>query len=177
MGIARPGNPAAGQGCPDQALSGDVSASALGDDAERAAHAIAAARQALGQQLATLRRAAGHSQKDFAPLTGYGRSTVANVETGHQNVPRAFWERCAQALSADMLIAGYDQLQAMVFTHREKAAKRTQAARDAKVRAWHQARQPYGTGRAFEFVPLPASARQMRSTSGYQHPMAEWLIT
>jgi hypothetical protein len=76
-----------------------------------------------------------------------------------------------------MLIAGYDQLQAMVFTHREKAAKRTQAARDAKVRAWHQARQPYGTGRAFEFVPLPASARQMRSTSGYQHPMAEWLIT
>ena len=48
MATARPGDPAARQGCPDQVLSGDVSASALGDDAERAAHVIAAARQAFG---------------------------------------------------------------------------------------------------------------------------------
>src|SRR5450755_4623538 len=82
---------------------------AMADDAEnQAAHAISAARQALGRQLAALRRTAGYSQKDFAPLTGYRRGTVANVETGRQNVPRVFWERCAKALGADELVAAHE---------------------------------------------------------------------
>jgi DNA-binding XRE family transcriptional regulator len=68
--------------------------------------AITAARQALGLQLAALRRAAGYSQKDFAPLTGYRRGTVANVETGRQNAPRVFWERCAQALGQGLVKVG-----------------------------------------------------------------------
>ncbi len=54
---------------------------------------ITAARYALGRQLAALRSAAGYNQTDFAPLTGYGRSTVANVEVGRQNVGWDFWER------------------------------------------------------------------------------------
>jgi transcriptional regulator with XRE-family HTH domain len=63
--------------------------------------AIEAARKALGRQLAALRQAAGYNQQGFAPLTGYGRSTLANVETGRQNVARSFWIRCAQELAAD----------------------------------------------------------------------------
>jgi DNA-binding transcriptional regulator YiaG len=47
------------------------------------------ARRALGKQLALLRKAAGYSQHQFAPLTSYGRSTIANVEVGRQRVPRA----------------------------------------------------------------------------------------
>jgi hypothetical protein len=68
-------------------------------------------RRALGRQLAALRRASGHSQHSLAPLTLYGRSTVANVETGRQNAPRDFWIRCDEALGSDgALLAGYDRL-------------------------------------------------------------------
>lgn len=101
------------------------------DEENRTAQAVAAARQALGQQLAALRRTVGYSQKDLAPLTGYQRGTVANVETGRQNVPRLFWERCAQALGADALLAGYDQIQAMVAARRLEAARQAQAPSDA----------------------------------------------
>jgi transcriptional regulator with XRE-family HTH domain len=60
--------------------------------------AVVEARLALGRQLAALRRAAGHSQHSFAGLLLYGRSTLANVETGRQNVPREFWRRCDAVL-------------------------------------------------------------------------------
>jgi DNA-binding XRE family transcriptional regulator len=46
--------------------------------------AIVEARRALGRQLAALRKAAGYSQHEFAPLTHYARSTSANVEVGRQ---------------------------------------------------------------------------------------------
>jgi transcriptional regulator with XRE-family HTH domain len=48
---------------------------------------ITAARQALGRLLARYRKAAGFNQHELAPRTHYGRSTIANVETGRQNVP------------------------------------------------------------------------------------------
>lgn len=111
-----------------------------GRDNERrgGANGIAAARQALGLQLAALRRAAGYSQKNFAPLTGYQRSTVANVETGRQNVPRAFWERCARALGADVLVAGYDQIEAMVTADRQEAARAAHAVQFVALPAHRQ---------------------------------------
>src|SRR6266498_1533743 len=63
--------------------------------------AIAEARRQLGRQLAALRKAAGYSsQHDLAPLTFYGRSTIANVETGRQHAGRAFWQRCDEVLAA-----------------------------------------------------------------------------
>ena len=62
---------------------------------------ITAARHALGRLLAQYRKAAGLNQRDLAPHTYYGRSTIANVETGRQNVPRDFWERCDRTLNAD----------------------------------------------------------------------------
>jgi transcriptional regulator with XRE-family HTH domain len=51
----------------------------------------AAPSSALGVELAAYRRAAGYTQAQFAELTGYSRSTIANVETGRQHVSRDFW--------------------------------------------------------------------------------------
>ncbi len=68
--------------------------------------AAATARQALGEELAAYRVAAGYTQARFAHLTGYSRSTVANVETGRQRVPRMFWERCDTALRTAHLLTG-----------------------------------------------------------------------
>ncbi len=66
-------------------------------------------RRRLGRQLAALRRAAGHTQHSFAPLTHYGRSTIANVETGAQRAPREFWARCDDVVGArGRLLAAYD---------------------------------------------------------------------
>ena len=85
------------------------------------------------------RQAAGYSQEEFAPLTGYGRSTLANVETGRQNVPRAFWVRCQEELGAGSLVPAYDEIQAMVRADRLAAAGQAQVAREARVHAWRRA--------------------------------------
>ena len=63
----------------------------------------------LGQQLAASRHAAGLSQHRLALLVEYSRSTIANVETGRQHVPRGFWVRCDEALGTGTALArGYD---------------------------------------------------------------------
>ncbi|MFI6785481.1 helix-turn-helix domain-containing protein [Micromonospora sp. NPDC050276] len=54
---------------------------------------IAKAWIALGQLLASSRKAASYTQEAFAPLVNYGRSTIANVETGRQRVGRNFCQR------------------------------------------------------------------------------------
>lgn len=86
--------------------------------------AIAEARRTLGRQLAELRRAAGYSQQEFAPLTHYGRSTIANVEVGRQHAPRTFWQLCDDVLSASgTLSGGYDHLQTIIRQHHEEVAR------------------------------------------------------
>jgi tetratricopeptide (TPR) repeat protein len=70
--------------------------------------------RALGRQLAGLRKRAGYTQHTFAPLTSYGRSTVANAESGSQRVARGFWARCDELLLADSRMARrYDEILAM----------------------------------------------------------------
>ena len=61
--------------------------------------AINEAKLALGRQLAAYRDAAGLKQQELAPRVHYGRSTIANVETGRQTCSGAFWERCYQELA------------------------------------------------------------------------------
>ena len=56
----------------------------------RESQTVENARRALGAQLAAYRRAAGYSQEAFAAHVDYSRSTIANVETGRQRVPRRF---------------------------------------------------------------------------------------
>ena len=99
-----------------------------------------ALRVTLGRRLAERRQAAGYSQTAFAPMTGYARSTVANVEVGRQNVPRDFWQRCDLALGTGaMFVAGYDDLQAAHRRRRDAVARAAQAERRARVRQWQVA--------------------------------------
>lgn len=92
---------------------------------------ITTARAALGQQLALHRKAAGYTQHTFAPLTHYGRSTIANVEAGRQNVPRAFWERCDELLRASgVLVAAYDRMDQLVRLRLRRAAEHVGQAPD-----------------------------------------------
>lgn len=91
-------------------------------------------RKALGRRLALLREAAGYTQHEFAPLTLYGRSTVANVETGGQRAQREFWQRCDEALATGgALTADYDEL-----TGLEQQLRATEA--------WSAADSPGGDG-------------------------------
>lgn len=91
-----------------------------------AGYGVPDARRTLGRQLAALRKAAGYSQHGFAPLTLYGRSTLANVETGRQNVPREFWQRCDAALGAGgALVAGFEAVQALRHRAHRRAAEAT----------------------------------------------------
>lgn len=87
-------------------------------------HTIAEARRRLGRQLAALRKAAGYSQHEFAPLTHYTRSTIAKVEVGRQHASRAFWRLSDDVLSADgILSSGYDDLQELIRQHHEDVAR------------------------------------------------------
>jgi Helix-turn-helix domain/Bifunctional DNA primase/polymerase, N-terminal len=72
---------------------------------------VRALRRDLGRALKQARGAAGYSQAQLARRTGYARSTVSTVESGSQNVPRAFWERSDAVLGTGAaLIAQYDRL-------------------------------------------------------------------
>lgn len=80
----------------------------------------------LGRQLAALRKAAGYTQDAFAPKTLYGRSTIANVETGGQRAPREFWQRCDRALgTGGILTRRYDDVEAIAQCQRAQDTRRT----------------------------------------------------
>lgn len=92
------------------------------------------AKLALGRQLAAYRDAAGLRQQELAPRVHYGRSTIANVETGRQTCSGAFWERCDQELAADgALVRGYEDLKALTRAHQAEVASRMEADRAAKL--------------------------------------------
>jgi transcriptional regulator with XRE-family HTH domain len=118
-----------------------------------ASRVIVEARRRLGQRLAAKRQAAGYSQAAFAPLTGYSRSTLANVEIGRQHAPRDFWQRCDLSLGdGGAFTAGYDELEAVIRQEQEQAAGRLRAQRQARAACWSSPAPapagPGGTGRA-----------------------------
>jgi transcriptional regulator with XRE-family HTH domain len=91
-------------------------------------------RRALGRRLAALRSRSGFSQWEFAPLTGYSRSTLSDAELGRHRLRREFWERCDEALaSGGLLIAAYDQIEAQAMEARRRARSRAQAAREEQA--------------------------------------------
>src|SRR5947207_15301710 len=97
--------------------------------------AIIEVKRALGRQLAAYREAAGLNQHQLARRVSYGRSTVANVETGRQSCSRAFWERCDAELDTDgALIRGYQELNALTRARRADIAHLMDAERIAKLR-------------------------------------------
>jgi DNA-binding XRE family transcriptional regulator len=97
--------------------------------------AITEARRALGRQLAAYREAAGLIQEQLAPLIHYGRSTIANAETGYSTCSRTFWERCDKALKASGdLLRGYDEFKALTRQQQAEIAQRMEAERSARYR-------------------------------------------
>lgn len=94
----------------------------------REPEAVAQARRELGTELAAYCRAAGLRQVQLAKLVGYSRSTIGNVETGRQRVPRDLWERADSLLrTGGVLASGHDEVETAA-----KNALRT-LARDAST--------------------------------------------
>jgi len=126
------------------------------------------ARRALGAKLAAYRRAAGYSQAEFTSLAGYSRSTIANVETGRQHVPREFWATADQALNAGgALTEANDQIEATVRREREDAARQAHpfllalaegaGAVGPLVRARGGAAEAPGNGESLDVIAMAAS--------------------
>jgi len=93
--------------------------------AVRESDAVESARRTLGLKLAMCRRANGYSQADFASHIDYSRSTVANVETGRQRVPRTFWAAADAALrTGGALTEVNDEIEAAVSRAHQDAARR-----------------------------------------------------
>ena len=91
-------------------------------------------RRALGRQLASLRSRSGFSQWEFAPLTGYSRSTLSDAELGRHRLRREFWERCDSALMTDgVLTAVYDRIEVAATALRRSARSQAQAAREEQA--------------------------------------------
>src|ERR1700730_2486090 len=56
-------------------------------------------------------------------LAGYGRSTVANAESGRPHPPQDFWKNCDKALGTrDALASGFDEVEALVRRGHKHAA-------------------------------------------------------
>lgn len=121
------------------------------------------ARAESGAELAAYRRAARCSQARLAQLTGYSRSTIANVKTGRQHVPRNFWERADAALrTGGTLATGHDELEAAHST----GCPSSRTCADARIRSqvpsavhrrsrsWQVFHRPYRSGRSRHGAPV-----------------------
>jgi transcriptional regulator with XRE-family HTH domain len=134
------------------------------------------ARSELGAELAAYRRAAGLSQAKLAEFTEFSRSTVANVETGRQHVPRTFWERADGALRTGGVLANaHDEIEAATSRDLRTAARDMSAARHPRTWQHHpdtplhepSAEQTSSTSRPgpASVSPLPADLEQPSSPS------------
>jgi Helix-turn-helix domain len=125
-------------------------------------------RRALGRQLASLRSRSGFSQWEFAPLTGYSRSTLSDAELGRHRLRREFWERCDSALMTDgVLTTVYDRIEVAATALRRSARSQAQAAREEQAARRLQALLPapglpapgaVGLGAASAAGPAPVAA-------------------
>jgi diguanylate cyclase (GGDEF)-like protein len=91
---------------------------------------IVAARRELGEQLKAWRKRADNmTQQELARITGYGRSTVANAETG-QGGAAAFWAAADRAVHAKgSLAAGWTRIEAASAVARRQRERRAWVAR------------------------------------------------
>lgn len=94
---------------------------------------ITGARRELGEQLATLRGAAGHKQTELAGLTGYSRSSIANAEVGRQPMPREFWVRADDLLGGQgALVESHDKITLALGRLRGQGARETAGEREIR---------------------------------------------
>jgi DNA-binding XRE family transcriptional regulator len=75
--------------------------------------AVRGLRRGLGRRLATARKKAGYTQREFAQRISYSRSTLSTVESGIQRAGRPFWQACDRVLGTGTEYEhGYDQVRA-----------------------------------------------------------------
>ncbi|MGH3681805.1 MAG: helix-turn-helix domain-containing protein [Natronosporangium sp.] len=116
---------------------------------------LAEARRNLGSRLASLREAAGLTQAQLARLTGYSRSTVANVETGRGTQPRTSWARYDQILHVGgVLLADYNNYATLTARQRQHAAEERERQRTARLEQWRRAAEQHEPAR----LDAPASS-------------------
>lgn len=125
----------------------------------REPESVTQARRALGAELAAYRRAARLTQAKLAQLTGCSRSTIANVETGHQRVARDLWERADDALrTGGVLATGHDDVEAVTQRELHAAAHTASATRQA-ARSQHPGTHSGAVAQGPAFAPgLPELA-------------------
>jgi transcriptional regulator with XRE-family HTH domain len=128
-------------------------------------------RRALGRRLAALRSRAGFSQWEFAPLTGYSRSTLSDAELGRHRLRREFWQRCDDALRADgALIAAYDRIEVQASAARRSARSQAQAAREEQASQRLHALLPDGPSPAPTAEPDPVALEATLETPDPEAP-------
>ncbi|WP_433294445.1 helix-turn-helix domain-containing protein [Actinoplanes sp. CA-030573] len=87
----------------------------------------------LGHKLAAKRKAAKLSQVELASRTAYSRSSVANVETGLQQINRTFWEAIDGLLGADGdLLRGYDAAKSLQRERQRPAIEDSGSGREGE---------------------------------------------
>jgi transcriptional regulator with XRE-family HTH domain len=97
---------------------------------------ILAMREALGGQLAALRREAGLTQEELATRMGFSRSSLSVAEIGRQAFAREFWAAGDKALrTGGVLAAGFGQIEAVRHELARAAAQAAQQAREAQALA------------------------------------------
>src|SRR5262245_9127245 len=114
----------------------------------------------MGVELAAYRRAVGYTQPQFAELTEYSRSTIANVETSRQHVARDFWERADRVLrTGGVLATGYDEIETAARRQLRVAARGVSTSRQARTWQLHSGAAPdvSVTGKADGDVTPPPS--------------------
>jgi DNA-binding XRE family transcriptional regulator len=125
----------------------------------RQSDAVETARRALGTKLAAYRRAAQLSQDELARLADYSRSTIANVETGRQHVPREFWALVDSAVHADgALIRANDEVETAARQEHVDAAQQAGPYLPALASPYSNSAQASATGDAWLDVIAAAAA-------------------
>ena len=129
-------------------------------------------RRALGRRLAALRSRSGFSQWEFAPLTGYSRSTLSDAELGRHRLRREFWQRCDEALMSEgLLTAAYDRIEALATAVRRSARIQAQAVREEQASRRLQALLPASSAAASpRAAARPDAAAQAQGEAAPSRP-------
>lgn len=95
---------------------------------------IAELRRALGERLATFRKAADVTQGQLASTTYVDRTTVSHIEKGRARADESFWQTADHATAADgQLLTAYLQLEAARHEYETVGRSRELAAIRAKA--------------------------------------------
>jgi transcriptional regulator with XRE-family HTH domain len=104
------------------------------DEMAREPADIAELRRALGERLATFRKAADITQGQLASATFVDRTTVSHIEKGRARADSAFWQTADQATAAGgQLLTAYQQLEAV--RHEQEAAARSRELAAIRAKA------------------------------------------